>query len=131
MEPDHQIKSTLRADIVAVADLMEQTVTEGKEFTTDGVTFVVGALRQIATNAGILEMAQESTHRRLVAVEARIEALTIPDYLKQTRINIAIREGRAAGKVIDLREVFAREQDIIETQAGGLSDATEFAGESA
>ena len=71
--------------------------------------FIVTTLRQLATNASIYELALASRERRLAAAAARIEALTIPDYLKETRENIAIREGRAAGKVIDLRTVFARE----------------------
>ena len=131
MQPDAIKEPTLRADIVAVADLIEATLDSDREFSPEGMRFIVTTLRQLAANAGLCELALASRERRLAAAAARIEALTIPDYLKETRVNIAVREGRAAGVVIDLRAVFAREQD----KAAGLRDATsraaEFAGESA
>ncbi len=131
MQPEPAHALTLSADIIAVADLMEMTVLEGKEFTEDGVRFVVGALRQIAANAGMFEKTQQSTERRLIAAHARIEALTIPDYLKSTRDNIAIREGRAAGKVIDLRDFFEREQRLDSSLDDASGESNKFTGETA
>lgn len=132
MQPDLAQEPTLRADIMAVADLIETMADKKREFTPDGLRFIVSTLHQLATNASILELAHMSGHRRLAAANARIAALTIPDYLKQTRMNIAIREGRAAGKVIDLREVFIREQSETTVQADHqIGDAEECAGETA
>lgn len=131
MQPDIQKQSSLRADIVAVADLMEQTVAEGKEFTADGVHFVVAALRHTAASVGMLEEVSESLRRRLSAADARIEALTIPDYLKETHMNIAIREGCAAGKVIDLRDVFEHELRVDSSVADVSGESNKFTGETA
>lgn len=101
----------LRADIVAVADLLDATAESQRALTTEGLRFVAASLRQLAMNAGAIEASLAFAQRRLVTADARIEALTIPDYLRATRDNIAIREGRAAGVVVDLRDVFARERE--------------------
>lgn len=131
MRPDKIKELTLRADILAVAELMETTASEGKEFTEDSVHFVVAALRQIAASVGMLEEVSEGLRRRLSAADARIEALTIPDYLKSTRDNIAIREGRAAGKVIDLRDFFEREQRLDQRLDDVSGESNKFTGETA
>ena len=132
MQPDLAQEPTLRADIMAVADLIELMVDKEREFTPDGLRFIASTLHQLATNASILELAHSSAHRRLTAANARIAALTIPDYLKQTRMNIAIREGRAAGTIIDLREVFIREQSDTTARAEHvIGEAEEFTGETA
>jgi len=109
MPHDFMTAPGLRADIAAVADLLDHTADKQQALPADGLRFVAASLRQLATNAGAIEASLAFAQRRLVTADARIEALTIPDYLRRTREEIAIREGRAAGVVVDLRDVFARE----------------------
>lgn len=96
-------------DLIALSSLLRETAVMGKTYDEAGLTFLADAIDRIAGNAKTIESELRAKTNHLCATEARIEALTIPDYLRQTQINIAIREGRNAGVVVDLRDVFARE----------------------
>jgi len=85
------------------------------EWTPEGIavmaTMLSASIRMFAIQARTLEEEAALAQSRLAAADCRIEALTIPDYVGRTRHNIAIREGVADGKVIDLRAILADEQD--------------------
>jgi hypothetical protein len=100
----------LSADIAAVADMMRHCALQGRDMTPDGCSFVAGALDQLAFEARTLEVDYEREEKWRQAADARIQALTTPDHLHAVQINMAIVEGRIAGKVVDLRTVFERER---------------------
>jgi hypothetical protein len=108
----------LSADISAVAELMRHCALQGRDMTPEGCNFIAGALDQLAVEARTLEADVAHEENLRVAADARIEALTTPDHLHAVEINIAIVEGRLAGKVIDLRTVFERERAISSKEPG-------------
>lgn len=99
----------LSADIGAVAEMMRHCALEGRDMTPEGCSFVAGALDQLAFEARTLEAGYEREETWRKAADARVEALTTPDYVARALCEIAIAEGRRAGVVIDLRPYLTRE----------------------
>lgn len=99
----------LSADIMTIADYVRRRALQRCPLTPDACSFVAGALDQLVIDARTLEaeLAHQETLR--LAADARIDALTTPDYVAKTRQEIAIKEGRRAGVVVDLRPFFDRE----------------------
>lgn len=90
------------------------------EATSNGMAALGAAFarlfRILAIEARTLEEEKLLLEMRLTAADCRIEALTVPDYLATTRINLAIRDGVEDGSVIDLRAIFRDEQDFNHTR---------------
>lgn len=99
----------LSAHISAVAEMMRYCANQGRDITPDGLSFVAGALDQLAFEARTLETDVEREENLRLAADARIEALTTPDHVAKVLREIAIHEGRRAGLVIDLRPYLTRE----------------------
>jgi hypothetical protein len=99
----------LSADLSAVADFVRRRALQRCPLTPDACSFVAGALDQLVIEARMLEtdLAHQETLR--LAADARIDALTTPDYVAKARSEIAIAEARRNGVVIDLRAFFERE----------------------
>lgn len=101
---------SLSTDLDRFADELERIDGGDYAATPEGMaslrTAMAGVMRMFAYEARTLEADLESTARKLLAADCRIEALTVPDYLSATRHNIAVREGVASGKVVDLRDAF-------------------------
>lgn len=99
----------LSADIMTIADYVRRRALQRCPLTPDACSLVAGALDQLVIDARTLEaeLAHQETLR--LAADARIDALTTPDYVAKTRQEIAIKEGRRAGVVIDLRPFLDRE----------------------
>jgi hypothetical protein len=80
---------------------------------------VITAFEMFSIEAKALEDEKQLLESRLLAADCRIEALTIPDFLSNHLRDAAIREGARAGVVIDLRGVFADEQEFNRAQNDG------------
>ncbi len=102
-------ESQLSADLAAVAEMMRRPRPDGHGMSPAGCNFIAETLDQLVVNARALEdeCAREKTWR--IAADARVAALTTPDHLRAVETNLAIVEGRRAGKIIDLRPVLQRE----------------------
>ena len=104
------LERLLSHDVFACAEYLRMIAEKGQALPPAASTFVAKSLFELSGLVRSLENDLRSTQNHLMAADARIEALTIPDYLAQTQRNTAILEGRIAGVVVDLRDVFERER---------------------
>jgi len=118
----------LSHDLDRFADELERIDQGDYAPTREGIaqlrTAMAGVMRMFALEARTLEADLDSVSRGLMAAECRIEALTIPDYLTKTRHNIAVREGVASGKIIDLREAFDDEREFNAARYAGKDEGS-------
>ncbi|MCC3246178.1 hypothetical protein LG047_12745 [Methylocystis sp. WRRC1] len=99
----------LSRDISALAGWVRMIVDQNCEFTRASAIDLARSLDLLASEARMLEDGLRRATTHLAAADARIAALKSTDHVGEALRNIAIHEAECAGKVIDLRGVFARE----------------------